>query len=115
MAIGRRRLPCSASRLHGIGESIWRMRPESRNRFSGCSDVQSMRWSVRALARTYGSPGLAIRHAHRPKGAMNVNRLDRSLIAGLPVFEGLDADCLDNILQSARSLRMAKETTIFEQ
>lgn len=44
-----------------------------------------------------------------------MNRLDRSLIAGLPVFEGLDADCLDNILQSARSLRMAKETTIFEQ
>ncbi|MCC6203777.1 MAG: Crp/Fnr family transcriptional regulator [Hyphomicrobiales bacterium] len=47
---------------------------------------------------------------------MDVNhRLDRSLISGLPVFEGLDAGSLDEILQSARSLRVEKDTTIFEQ
>lgn len=44
-----------------------------------------------------------------------MSRLDRSLIAGLPMFEGLDAASLDRILQNARSLRVAKETAIFEQ
>lgn len=44
-----------------------------------------------------------------------MTRLDRSLISGLPVFEGLDANGLDRILQSARSLRVEKDATIFEQ
>ncbi len=44
-----------------------------------------------------------------------MSRLDRSLISGLPVFEGLQADDLDRMLQSARSLRIEKETPIFEQ
>lgn len=42
-------------------------------------------------------------------------RLDRSLISGLPVFEGLDAEGLDTILQSARPLRFEKDAAIFEQ
>ena len=44
-----------------------------------------------------------------------MHRLDRSLIAGLPVFEGLRPDQLDSILQSARSLRFPKDAAIFEQ
>lgn len=44
-----------------------------------------------------------------------MSRLDRSLISGLPVFQGLDADGLDKILESARSMRVEKETVIFEQ
>ena len=44
-----------------------------------------------------------------------MSRLDRSLIAGLPVFQGLDADSLDAILQSARALRVPKDDFIFEQ
>lgn len=41
--------------------------------------------------------------------------LDRSLIAGLPTFEGLGAADLDAILQSARSVRYEKETIVFGQ
>lgn len=44
-----------------------------------------------------------------------MSRLDRSLISGLPAFEGLDAASQDNILQSARSLRVEKDATIFDQ
>lgn len=44
-----------------------------------------------------------------------MNRLDRSLIAGLPAFEGIAPDDLDRILASARSLRVAKDAAIFEQ
>lgn len=44
-----------------------------------------------------------------------MNRLDRSLIAGLPAFEGIAPDDLDRILASARSLRVARDATIFEQ
>ncbi len=46
---------------------------------------------------------------------MNVSRLDRSLISGLPPFEGLDAADLDAVLQSARSLRVEKDAAIFGQ
>jgi len=51
----------------------------------------------------------------KSKGSSEVHRLDRSLIAGLPVFEGLNAGELDTVLQSARSLRVAKDTAVFEQ
>ena len=44
-----------------------------------------------------------------------MSRLDRSLIAGLPVFGGLDAAALDGILQHARSLRIQKDAALFEQ
>ena len=44
-----------------------------------------------------------------------MSRLDRSLIAGLPVFEGLSADDLDRMLAAARSVRVAKEEAVFEQ
>lgn len=44
-----------------------------------------------------------------------MSRLDRSLIATLPVFEGLDAHDLDAVLESARSARVEKDATIFEQ
>lgn len=41
--------------------------------------------------------------------------LDRSLIAGLPSFAGVDSDDLDFILSAARSLRFAKDSEIFTQ
>lgn len=42
-------------------------------------------------------------------------RLDRSLIAGLPAFDGIAPDDLDRMLAGARSLRVAKDATIFDQ
>jgi len=44
-----------------------------------------------------------------------MSRLDRSLIAGLPVFQGMTPADLDRVLQQARSLRIAKDQTVFEQ
>lgn len=44
-----------------------------------------------------------------------MSRLDRSLIAGLPIFKGLAPADLDRILLQARSLRIAKDQTVFEQ
>ncbi len=41
--------------------------------------------------------------------------LDRSLIAGLPQFQGLLPEDLDRMLQRARSARYPKDTAIFEQ
>lgn len=45
----------------------------------------------------------------------SLNRLDRSLIAGLPAFEGMSPDELDRVLRPARSMRVARDETIFEQ
>ncbi|MCT8997559.1 Crp/Fnr family transcriptional regulator [Chelativorans intermedius] len=42
-------------------------------------------------------------------------KLDTSLIAGLPPFEGLQREELAQVLSSARSLRFAREAAIFEQ
>lgn len=42
-------------------------------------------------------------------------RLDRSLIAGLPPFEGMTADDLDRVLEPARSLRVPRNRAVFEQ
>src|SRR5688500_13226681 len=44
-----------------------------------------------------------------------VSMIDRSLVASLPLFAGLDAAALDAILSEARSGRYAKNTTVFEQ
>lgn len=44
-----------------------------------------------------------------------MSRLDRSLIAGMPIFQGLAPAELDGILQKARSLRIAKDQIVFEQ
>jgi CRP-like cAMP-binding protein len=44
-----------------------------------------------------------------------VNRLDRSLISSLPLFEGMAAEDLDRVLNAARSLRFSAGSTIFEQ
>ncbi|MET0943121.1 MAG: Crp/Fnr family transcriptional regulator [Mesorhizobium sp.] len=41
--------------------------------------------------------------------------LDRSLIAGLPLFEGLTADEMDELLRGARSARYPMDTAVFEQ
>ncbi len=41
--------------------------------------------------------------------------LDRSLISGLPPFQGLPGEDLDRILRSARSTRYAKDGAVFEQ
>lgn len=45
----------------------------------------------------------------------DLSRLDRSLIAGLPPFQGLDAAELDAMIGQARSLRVAKDEAVFEQ
>ena len=44
-----------------------------------------------------------------------MNHLDRSLITGLPQFQGIGPEDLDHVLVNARSLRIAKDTVIFEQ
>ncbi len=44
-----------------------------------------------------------------------MSKLDRSLIAGLPAFEGIAPEALDRMLSSARSLRVEKDGAIFEQ
>jgi CRP-like cAMP-binding protein len=46
---------------------------------------------------------------------VNLSRLDRSLIADLPPFEGLEPAELDSILANARSQLVAKDDAIFEQ
>lgn len=44
-----------------------------------------------------------------------MNRLDRSLIADLPSFQGLNPAELDRVIGQARALRIAKEQPVFEQ
>lgn len=44
-----------------------------------------------------------------------MSQLDRSLIAGLPPFRGLDAGALDEIVRGARSAHYSKDSAIFEQ
>ena len=44
-----------------------------------------------------------------------MSHLDRSLIAGLAQFQGMEPEDLDDILANARSLRIAKDMAIFEQ
>lgn len=44
-----------------------------------------------------------------------MTRLDRSLIAHLPLFAGLEAADLDHILEQARPLRIVKGASVFEQ
>ena len=44
-----------------------------------------------------------------------MSRLDRSLIAGLPPFEGMAPADLDRMLAQARSQRIAKDEAVFEQ
>jgi CRP-like cAMP-binding protein len=41
--------------------------------------------------------------------------IDRSLVADLPLFAGLDAASLDAVLSEARSARYAKNSAVFEQ
>ncbi|MDF2766619.1 MAG: Crp/Fnr family transcriptional regulator [Rhodospirillales bacterium] len=41
--------------------------------------------------------------------------LDRSVIAGLPMFAGLATDQLDSIVKEAQSVRYSKGTNVFEQ
>lgn len=48
-------------------------------------------------------------------GRTLLSRLDRSLISGLPAFEGIAPDDLDKILASARSIRVPQNAAIFEQ
>ncbi|WP_434722847.1 Crp/Fnr family transcriptional regulator [Mesorhizobium sp. RIZ17] len=44
-----------------------------------------------------------------------MSRLDRSLIAGLSLFQGMAPSDLERILDRARSLRIPRDQTIFEQ
>ena len=41
--------------------------------------------------------------------------LDRSIVADIPVFAGLSADDVDEILREARPVRYPKDTSVFEQ
>jgi CRP-like cAMP-binding protein len=52
---------------------------------------------------------------HEPEGEQALSRLDRSLIAGLPLFQGLSTEDLDRFVGRARSQRIAKGQAIFEQ
>ena len=53
--------------------------------------------------------------AGRQSRSMDLSRLDRSLIAGLPPFQGMSPDELDRMVGQARSLRIAKDQPVFEQ
>lgn len=44
-----------------------------------------------------------------------MSHLDRSLVAGLPLFQGMGPEDLDHVLGKARSQRYAKDATIFEE
>jgi CRP-like cAMP-binding protein len=44
-----------------------------------------------------------------------VPMLDRSVIAGLPPFEGLQPEDLDRVLEQARSARYPRDSVVFEQ
>ena len=44
-----------------------------------------------------------------------MSHLDRSLIAGLPQFQGMEAHDLDYVLMNARSQLVAKDAAVFEQ
>ena len=44
-----------------------------------------------------------------------LSQLDKSLIAGLPPFRGLEPSALDEIVRGARSARYTKDSAIFEQ
>lgn len=44
-----------------------------------------------------------------------MSRLDRSLISGMPLFQGLGPAELDRLVGQARSLRVAKGQAVFEQ
>ena len=44
-----------------------------------------------------------------------MTKVDRSLVAHLPLFAGFSAADLDSILGEARSIRFAKNTTVFQQ
>lgn len=44
-----------------------------------------------------------------------MSQLDRSLIAGLPPFQGMKVEELDHVLADTRSQRFAKDAAIFEQ
>lgn len=46
---------------------------------------------------------------------MPLSRLDRSLIAGLPVFSGMAPADLDRMLDAAKSRRVPKDALVFEQ
>jgi CRP-like cAMP-binding protein len=60
--------------------------------------------------------GRKSRDRHRlGKGKFGVPGLDRSLIAGLPLFSGAGKEELDFLLSRARSVRYPKDTAIFDQ
>ncbi len=44
-----------------------------------------------------------------------IKALDRSMIAGTTLFEGLDAEALDDIAHAAKTIRIAAGETLFEQ
>lgn len=50
-----------------------------------------------------------------PIGGLDLSHLDRSLIADLPLFQGLSAEDLDHIVGKARSQRVPKGQAIFDQ
>jgi CRP-like cAMP-binding protein len=46
---------------------------------------------------------------------MNMAAIDRSVVADLPLFAGLGAGDIDDILREARAIRCPKDTAVFEQ
>ena len=41
--------------------------------------------------------------------------LDKSLVAGLPIFAGVETDALGDIIREAQSLRYPKGSSVFQQ
>src|SRR5690606_12745368 len=73
--------------------------------------------SHRAAVCGVSRPGSGLA-SHRRTGegrGTSVPMLDRSVIAGLPPFEGLRPDDLDVVLEHARATRYARDSAVFEQ
>jgi len=70
-----------------------------------------MTWWLQCFPHGAWGPGTSVRKA----GSMDLSRLDRSLIAGLPPFQGLAPAELDRMIGQARSVRIAKDQPVFDQ
>ncbi len=70
-----------------------------------------MTWWLQCFPHGAWGPGTSVRKA----GSMDLSRLDPSLIAGLPPFQGLAPAELDRMIGQARSVRIARDQPVFDQ
>src|SRR5690606_35103902 len=69
---------------------------------------------LRRLTLCGGRPSCPPQRPRNPK-ENRLSRLDRSLITGLPPFQGMAPEEMDRMLDKARSLRVARGQAVFEQ